>query len=236
MAVLLLLLVIFVSYTAVHIGAVALELTGIPWDVARFQALSAFSNCGFTTRESEDVTRHPVRRRIVSYLIIFGNAGIVTTIGTFASSMVQGNLGRTLINVGAIAAGLTLILWIARRQGVTDRIRRSATRWLSKRYKFTADRADELLRLHEGYGLTRIKLEQNSPAIGQTLKDLSLKDHLVQVLAIERDSRYMPIPRGDDKLCAHDRLIVYGDENQITAVFAPESEERLTLTTMEHTQ
>jgi len=68
----LLVLVIVASVVVVRFGAVLLELTGMPWEQAKFQSLSAFSNSGFTTREAEDVMRHPVRRRIVTYLIIIG--------------------------------------------------------------------------------------------------------------------------------------------------------------------
>ena len=52
----LLLIFIAVSFIVVRIGAAALELTGLSWDQAKFQALSAFTNAGFTTRESEQIT------------------------------------------------------------------------------------------------------------------------------------------------------------------------------------
>ncbi len=84
MTVALLLLAIIVSFIVVRIGATALELTGLSWERAKFQALSAFTNAGFTTQESEEIVRHPLRRRIVSYLIVLGNAGLVATIGSFA--------------------------------------------------------------------------------------------------------------------------------------------------------
>ena len=64
-----LLIAILVSFIAVRIGGFALQLTGIEPDVARFQALSAFSGTGFTTREAERVVGHRTRRRIVTILI-----------------------------------------------------------------------------------------------------------------------------------------------------------------------
>jgi len=60
------------------IGAIALEATGLERSRARFQALSALSGTGFTTSQAEDVVEHPGRRRIVTYLIFLGNAGILT--------------------------------------------------------------------------------------------------------------------------------------------------------------
>ena len=87
MSVILLIVFISISYLIVRIGAIALELTGMERAKARFQALSAFTGTGFTTREAEAVINHPRRRKIVTYLMILGNAGIVTVIATFVVSL-----------------------------------------------------------------------------------------------------------------------------------------------------
>ncbi len=87
MNVLLFLIVLFVSFIAVRLGAVAFELTGLDWPMASFQSLSCFSGTGFTTKESELITGNPRRRRIASTLIILGHAGFVTLIATLANSL-----------------------------------------------------------------------------------------------------------------------------------------------------
>lgn len=40
-------------------------MTGLDINIARFQALSAFTGTSFTTKEAEDVVDHPQRRRII---------------------------------------------------------------------------------------------------------------------------------------------------------------------------
>jgi TrkA family protein len=225
----LLLLVIVASFLVVRLGAVLLELTGMPWEQAKFQSLSAFSNSGFTTREAEDVMRHPVRRRIVTWLIVIGNAGIVTTIGAFAGSVMSGNYMRTLMAIGLVFAGIMVLFWIARRRAIGTRIRFALEKWLAAHYDFQSHTAEQMLRLGEGYGLTRITLPVNSPAAGKKLKDLDLKASMVQVLAIERHGRFIPIPSGDDKLLAGDEVIVYGVADSIEGVFHPDKAERLSL-------
>ena len=87
MNLLLFLLVITVSFVIVRIGAIAFNLTGLEWSLAKFQALSCFSTTGFTTRESELIVSDPKRRRIASILMVLGNAGLVTLVATFANSM-----------------------------------------------------------------------------------------------------------------------------------------------------
>jgi len=229
MTVTLLVVVILASFAVIRLGAVLLELTGMQWEQAKFQALSAFTNSGFTTREAEDVVKHPVRRRIVSYLIVIGNAGIVTTIGAFAGSMMGGNYTRTLANVGLVFAGIVFLMWIARRGGIGTRARMRLETWLAAHYDFQAPTAEEMLRLGEGYGLTRITVPKDSPAVGKLLKELDLKDRMVQVLAIERGNRFMPIPSGDDHLLAGDKVVVYGIADSIDSVFHPDSAERLSV-------
>ena len=49
------LLVIFVSFLIIRAAAVALMMTGMDEKKAKFQALSAFSGTGFTTKEAESV-------------------------------------------------------------------------------------------------------------------------------------------------------------------------------------
>src|SRR4030043_165931 len=79
--------VLIVSFIVVRIGAIAFQLTGLEWSLAKFQALSCFTATGFTTKEAELVTATPRRRRIASVLIILGHAGFVTMIATFANSL-----------------------------------------------------------------------------------------------------------------------------------------------------
>ena len=56
-----LLVVMTVLLFAVRVAAVALRLTGLGESTARFQALSAISGVGSTTKESESIVNYPVR-------------------------------------------------------------------------------------------------------------------------------------------------------------------------------
>lgn len=62
------------------LGSTALEATGMERTKARFQALSAITGTGFTTREAESIVDHPKRRRIATWLILLGNMGIAAFI------------------------------------------------------------------------------------------------------------------------------------------------------------
>lgn len=74
--------VIIVSLLITRVATIALTLTGLSREVARFQARSALTGSGFTTTESENMMIHPIRRRILMHLMLVGNAGIVTVIAS----------------------------------------------------------------------------------------------------------------------------------------------------------
>ena len=109
------LLTILLSFLIIRAGAIALMMTGMDQERARFQALSAFSRAGFTTREAEMVVNNPRRRRIISWLIILGNAGLVAIIVTAT---------RTAQTADATLASVTVItledLETARAQTIVE--------------------------------------------------------------------------------------------------------------------
>ena len=77
------------SILVVRVAAVALRQTGLEEATAKFQALSAVSGTGFTTSESETIVNYPVRRRIVTLLMVIGNLGLVTVFATLVVSFVH---------------------------------------------------------------------------------------------------------------------------------------------------
>ncbi len=223
MAVVLLLAIAGGSYLVVRLAAVVLELTGIDRERANFQALSAFTNSGFTTRESEEMVRHPVRRRLISVLMILGHAGMVTTIGTFAASLLEGSVGRTAATIGVPVLVFLAVLRVLRRLGVTARVHDAIRRWLAGRYDFLPASTEEMLRVNEGFGVRKIRIHPDSPLAGRYLRELDLKPRGVQILAVERGDRFIPVPTGEDRLDGGDIVVVYGTEAGVARVFQPDA-------------
>ena len=101
------LLAFLFSLLVIRAGAIALMMTGIEASSALFQALSAYTGTGFTTREAEMVMQNPTRRRIITWLIITGNIGIITVIVSTTSSLVSSRgyqipMNAVLLGVGAL--------------------------------------------------------------------------------------------------------------------------------------
>ncbi len=105
--------VVSMSILVVRIGAVAFQQTGLSEVSSRFQALSVFTGCGFTTSESETIVNYPVRRKIAAVLMIIGNLGLVGVLSTLVVSFVatDGSSGAIINQMLWLAGGL-FMLWL----------------------------------------------------------------------------------------------------------------------------
>ncbi len=204
------LLAIFISFLFVRAAAIALMMTGMEKKKARFQALSAFSGTGFTTKEAELVINHPVRRKIVSWLMIMGNAGIVTVIVTATSSLASSRGLQLPVNVLILIIGIFLIYRIATRGKFTRKWEGFIERRLKRSPHFEEGAMEDLLHFLEGYGLIKKILTKESSLIALALHETKLSAEGLLVLGIERGKTWIPTPKSSEKLREGDHVIVYG--------------------------
>jgi hypothetical protein len=214
------LVAIAISMLVVRAGAIALIMTGMSYDKAKFQALSAFSGTGFTTREAERVVKNSRRRKIISWLMILGNAGIVTVIVAATSSFAGAKGLEIGLNVLVLAAGLGLIVLVARHAPFVRHWEDFARARLARLSIFEEDTTvDELLHITEGYGVVRVQLLDDSELIGKTLSEINASLEHSFVLGIERDREWLPTPRSSRKLMAEDYLVIYGKLDDLAEHF-----------------
>lgn len=211
MGITLLFVFIIISFLIVRVGAVALELSGVPRPKARFQALSAFTGTGFTTRESEMIVNHPQRRKIVTILMILGNAGIVSVVATFVWSMVSSRgILRPSLNFVGIVLFVAVFFWLVSREKIrktlTDKIRQK----LMARMDLERVSVEEILHQAHGYGVAIVGIAESSKLVGSTLADSGLRGQGITVLSIEREGIPLPIPSAQEEIRVGDRLVCYG--------------------------
>ena len=193
------LVVIAVVLTAARVGAIALEATGMSEQSAEFQARSALLGVGFTTSEAENVTGHPTRRRIVLWLMTFGNAGTVTAIGSWYSPSAGPETVQTVQRSGILVAG-TVALLASVHTSPADRLITAATQAGLRRFT-ELDTTDfhSLLRFDADYAVTELTAHDGEWLVGKSLADLHLTAEGVVVLGILRaDGSFLGTPtRGE---------------------------------------
>lgn len=213
------LLVIFVSLLVVRAGAIALMMTGMDQRKARFQALSAFSGTGFTTKEAELVVNHHQRRRIATWLMILGNAGIVTVIVSATSSIVTSQDQRIPMNIIILLAGTYLLYKLVSRRGLARRWERFIENRLIRSQAFEEGTTEDLLHLIEGYGLVRANITQDSPFVGSSLSEVRVQNEKLMVLGVERGKNWISFPKGKETINEGDKLVVYGPLDTMKDLF-----------------
>ncbi len=211
MSIFLLLLIIAVLMVVVRSGAIALELTGVPKTIARFQALSALTGTGFTTREAETVVQHPLRRRIISVLMIVGNIGVVTIVSTFVIALQGGGPIRPSINLIILGIGVYVFYRLATHRRFLSIISIWIRRKLKEALPLETDvLVDEVMHQGLGFGISRLTISGNSGIAGKTVEESGIREQEAIILSIERDGAFIPVPKASRQIEEGDRLLCYG--------------------------
>jgi len=197
-------------FIIVRIGALALQMTGIEPDVAKFQALSALTGTGFTTTEAERVVRHRTRRRIITILIIVGNAGLLTIIGALvvAFTKVVGYPGL-LIHLAVLIAGILVLYWLIAASRFGNRVIAWFLRPLMGRALRNAPEVEEIFGVEKGWSVNLVSIKKGSKSIDSPLASIR-SDEDLKVLAIDRPDVSITRPADDERIQEGDRLLVYG--------------------------
>ena len=203
---------ITLSLLITRIATEALTLTGLSRTSARFQARSAFTGTGFATAESEAIVKHPLRRRIIMWLMFLGNAGFITVISSLVLTFVStSSTGDSLSRLLYLLMGIG-VLWLLATNRAFNRIltrlvRKALRRWTDLDLKDYA----RLLHLKGKYQVTEIEVNEDDWLANKQLKELRLADEGIAVLGIERSDRvYIGAPHGNTHVYPGDILIVYG--------------------------
>jgi hypothetical protein len=203
--------VLTISVMFIRFAAMALRLTGLPEDVARFQARSAFTGAGFTTSESETVVNHPLRRRITSMLMLIGNLGLVTVLATVIVSLVDTvESDKSMVNQLVWILGMLVLLWVVALNPLADRMMCAAVSWLLNRHSaFSGDAPHLLLQMPAGHNVSEMRVRTEFKNDGVRLAEILGPG--IQVLGIRRiDGSYESLPDPEIVLRPFDDLMVYG--------------------------
>jgi hypothetical protein len=214
------LLVLTLSIIVERVATVALILTGLSRDMARFQARSAFTGSGFTTSEAEAMMSHPARRRIVMLLMGMRNVEIITGVSTLVLSFIgvdssrEGALHGLLIVAGLVALGVAASnKWVDHH--LSKVIAWALHRWTS----LDARDYTSLLGLTNGYAVLETVVDANSWMVHRKLEELNLPEEGVTVLAIQRKGgAFVGAPARATVIRPGDKLILYGQTKPLAEI------------------
>ena len=212
--------VLGLSLVITRLATVALNLTGLSWETAKFQARSAFTGTGYTTSEAETAMNHPVRRKIIMGLMVARSAGLVSIIISLILSF--GSDGKDpdrLYRLLWLTTGVAGLWFLARsdyiEQWMTRMMKKALRRWTDLEiYDYL-----ELLKLSGEYMVRELKIGEKDWVVDKQLNQCRLNDEGVTVLGIYReDDSYVGAPIAETKIYAGDTLILYGRQKALKSL------------------
>lgn len=211
-AIALLIFVAVLSLLVTRVATVALTVTGMTRQSARFQARSALTGAGFTTSESEMVVNHPVRRRIVMGLMLLGSVGLVTAVaGLLAGFLGAAGTGERLPRAVLLVGGLVAVYLVSLSSWVDRRLSRLIVRLLRRYTSLDVQDYARLLHLAGDYSVKEMAVHPGDWMAGHRLGELRMMDEGVMVLGIAHaDGSYVGAPGKQTMIQAGDVVILYG--------------------------
>lgn len=211
---------IILSALVTRIATVALGLTGLSHEIARFQSLSAFSGVGFTTSESEHIVNHPARRHILILVIRLGNIGVVTVISSLVLTFVNAtNSTEQTTRLILLVTGLIFLFLLARSDWLDTHLSNLIQTILTRYTELEVQDYASLLGIQDGYRLAEIDVQSDSWLADKTLAEANIMAEGVLIVGIYRpNGNYVGAPQGETSIHAKDRLVMYGHDDAISQI------------------
>ena len=184
----------------------------MPEHNARFQAISALTGTGFTTTEAELIVNYPIRRKIVAWLMIFGNLGIVSVLSTLMISFIRtdANMNAILVQL-AWMIGMIFFFFIIMLNSTVDRFFCGIIRFFLEKFTFLGGRHYQRL-LHFGGDLS-VSEHQFFASESLTFGEAEAQFEGFTILAVKRSTGATERFAAEiDPVVPGDSLILFGSD------------------------
>ncbi|OOE14003.1 TrkA C-terminal domain-containing protein [Fictibacillus arsenicus] len=206
----------------IEINVVLFTLTGLKKEIARFQVISMFTATGFTTGESELILEHPIRRRLSTFLILFGVFSLAVVISSISNMLSDEFRSIELGIITLVLIGLYLILITPKFKSYLEK---SFEGHLEKQYNLADLPLREVMYFDEDDVVIELPIHKNSSVIGKKLKNVIEMEDDMLVLFIKRGDVTLRKDSYTTEIQEGDMIFLYGNKNSLTKRFTDEMEE-----------
>lgn len=223
---LIIILIVILIYIIINkIYSILFQITGLPKNISNFQALSLFTNCGFTTAESETITNHKARRKIAVACMITGSffsviivSLIVNLISTFSLENAQETYGVILGSCGIFILILLFFQLPFIKKTFNSSIQKIVSLIITKKDK------DNVITIIENFGsdsIVEIYIHKLPEFLeNKTIHESKIKsEYNINILSIKRNKRLIDITR-NTVITTNDTLLAYGSFQSIKDCFS----------------
>ncbi len=219
MNILFLFIYMIIIMTVIEIFVIFFRLTGLKKEVSRFQVISMMTGTGFTTGESELILGHPIRRKLATFLILFGAFSLAVIISSISQFLSEGLRTKEILTGAAAVIIVLAVLKLASIQRVLSQVfnRKMKPQMeladLPIRDVFLKNKDDALINLH---------IDGSSQLVNRSLSE-TVKGHNdleLVVLFIQRGEVRIRKNIYDTTLHEGDQLLIYGTKKEILQKFS----------------
>lgn len=206
-------------FIVLEIAVMLLIVTGLDNEIARFQAVSMLTSTGFTTKESELILRHPVRRKIGVFLISFGVFSLAVMISTLSNLLAQSFRVPQLTGVTLLFG---VVLLATKNKRVVKSLKRRFHKHLKQEFELHELPIEEVLYFTGSDLFTGISIYKGSDMAGRLLRDVCCPEEDINVLFVQRGETKLRRECLELALQEGDILFVYGEKEAIEQKFRGE--------------
>jgi hypothetical protein len=128
MNILFLFVYLIIILVVIEIFVILFRLTGLKVEISRFQVISMMTGTGFTTDESELILGHPIRRKLATFLILFGAFSLAVIISSISQVLSNDIRTAEIYNI----AGTVIFIFCILKLSV---VQKTLTKLLNKELK-----------------------------------------------------------------------------------------------------
>jgi hypothetical protein len=202
-----------------EVASTLLIISGLKKEIARFQAVSMLTATGFTTLESELVLRHPIRRNIAIFLILFGVFSLAVLISIISNLMGQNLRIPVLVT---ITLSLAIILVTVKNKKMMARLTKKFHRHLNQQFELHQLPIEEVLYTNEMDLVIDIHVPAGSEWLQQKTDKVFCGEEDMLLLFIQRDHQKIRQQCMQLEIQEGDILFVYGSKSDIEKKFQHE--------------
>jgi hypothetical protein len=215
-------LIVSLSVLITKIAAMALMHTGLSTESAKFQARSAYTGAGLSTKETESIMNHPVRRKFIYHLMLIGNAGIVTVMSSLILTFVlPDTMVSKLYGLLIVVVGMILLFLAIRSKWVDRGLSRLINKMLKRYTKIEVHDFAAVLHLKDDYTIIEAMVDHDGWMGNRTLEKLNLREEGITILGVDRKGvGYFGSPSGTFKILPDDVVTIYGKSDGIKSIYS----------------
>jgi hypothetical protein len=217
-------------FFVLEISITILTITGLDHKVARFQVVSMLTSTGFTTKESELILRHPVRRKIAVFLILFGVFSLAVFISTISNILAKSFEIPQMIGITTFFG---LIFLIFKNKTIILKMTKRFHEDLEKDFELHELPVNEILYIHDTDFFTSVNIFNHSIFANKETKEIFLPNEDINLLFVQRGVEKIRHERLQLIIQEGDILFVYGNRMTIENKFKYEIEKMKTLVIVE---